>query len=70
MDLIKKAKSRKSRNELVIDDQHIDLALSYLNDEVSLSDVTYALGKESTHHNGTYIFLTRALKEARKRGKV
>ena len=45
MNLVKKAKQKKPRN-LPIKDDHIELAILWLQDNISLGQIQHALGKK------------------------
>jgi len=66
--LIEKAKTSKVRkNVRPFTDEEIELALAYLAGEVNFAGVALAIGSEKSPTR-SYIFLTRALREAAERG--
>lgn len=60
--------NKKQRTGVNITKQHIELALAWAEDEISLASVTSALKSKNTGGMQAYVTLARALKEAYKRG--
>lgn len=70
MNLLEKAKTiDKKRPQVIITDEHIDLAIAYIKGEISIASVSMAMG----HRQGAqsaYTTLARSLKAAYEKGKL
>jgi len=69
--LVEIAKSEAVRalsGKVVIKKAHIDLALAWVNDEITLTQAALALGKVRSHNAQVYSVFARALKEYLKYG--
>ncbi len=70
MNLLEKAKTiDKKRPQVIITDEHIELALAYIRDEVSIASVGEAMGYRQGAQSA-YTTLARSLKAAYEKGKL
>ena len=68
--LLEKAKAVKmGRRDTIITDEHVELALAWIRDEVNLSQINVALKKSRQSGNVLYKMAT-SLREAHRQGKI